>query len=386
MTKFKVKANAIAHLRQVANVADVAPGAKHPWADPVNALFGSFKRFPDLLDFFSDVSHKKGLGQKPLKLQEVFDLIVSSYDEVEDKTNPKSWQRLMGVDNPVEGSAYTTSELNGISQDVKRHYAHVAVPTGFDWAARGINLRPLLEDTDLWEAVPAPCRAVWGMTILIVIWVVYEALGLGGLDQQALVWHGHVRQFCRSGELDPQAIGLGLPEKVREGWLDAFEDSVSDYQFLRWVWGQLLEGAEVPLDWAYNPWVFENVMFLAHGRELVARIQKGRKLGDYLEGYTYGDMDNQQILALTCGCQLLRDGAKGRLTLQEIVDKTEDVAGPLGYLLDVDPCDMLGHLEGKVKADPVGISVTSVCLLDQARLNESWVLGRQEAKLKEAEG
>ena len=386
MAKFKVKSNAIARLRQAANIQDVAPGEKHPWTDPVSALFGGCKAFPDLLDFFSDVSHKKGLAQQPLRLQQVFELIVASYDEDSRTTEPKSWKDLVGSSDPVEGSAYTTHELNGVSMNVKTHYSMVAVPTGFDWAARGINLRPLVEDCDLWGAIPQGCREAWSMAVLITIWIVYEALGLGGLDKQALVWHGHVREFCRSGELDAQGIGFDLPDKLREEWMDEYENSSSDYQWLRWVWGQLLESAEVPAQWAYDPHVFDVVMFLAHGRELVSRIQKGRKLGEYLEAYTFGDLCNSQILALVCGCQLLRDGAKGRLTLQDVVEKTQDVAGPLGYLQDHDPAGMLGYLEAKAQADPLGTSVTTICLLDQARLNAAWVRGRQEAKAQQANG
>jgi len=374
----KIKQNAIQTLRSAANIQVVSGGNKHPWCDPVTALFGEYKSFPDLLDFFCDVSHKKGLAQRAMKLKELFWLIEKSYNEETDTVSPKTWQKLIGADAPVEGSAYTVTELNGLSLDVKRHYAMVAVPTGFDWAARGINLRPLLEDCDLWEEIPQHCRKVWEVTILMVIWIVYEALGLGGMDREVLEFHRLVRQYARQGYLFQEGIGENLPAKFE--WQEAYSEAENDYHFLEWIWFRLLKANGIPQKWAEDGDVFELVMFLAHGREIVNKIQKGIGFGQYLDGYQFGGLDVEQIRALMSACQLLRDAAKGRLTLQDVAEKSHSVEGVLGYLTQKDPAGMLDYLEERVQDSPTEVSVATVALLDQVRLNEAWVLGRQSAK------
>lgn len=373
----KIKAGVVDQIKQEMNIQEIAPNPKkHVWCDPVTTLFGQWKNNPDLLDFFMDVSHKKGLKQKPLKLDQVLKLIAESYDGETNTIDSNMWKKLVGSSAPVEGSAATAEEMTDMTYKVKEHYALVAVPTGFDWAARGINMKPLLQDIEAWEtAVPETIREVWDVAVLIIIWIVYEALGLGGLNEEALLFHRLVRDFCRKGCIDEGKISI-------EKWKDEWNYSKSDYAFLGWGWSKLLKGNDIPDQWAENPQVFEVVIFLAHCREIVTKINKGLPWGDYLQAYTAWDLEVEEVRALAAACQILRDGAKGRLMLQDIIDKTQDTQGVLEYLTEKDPyylLDLLAEMPG------TEISLGGVALLDQVDLMKKWVIGRQEAKLAKAD-
>jgi hypothetical protein len=372
----RIKKSAISAVKEQMNIQCVSPsGDKHAWNNPVEVLFGEYKNFPDLLDFFADVSHKKGLRQQPLTLNQLFQLVSKSYDEDTNSLNPGMWKTLLGSEAPVEGSAYTANELNEISDALKEHYALVCVPTGFDWSARGINMKPLMHDLGLWQYLPKAIQNVWDVTILISIWVVYEALGLGGLNHNALIFHRLMRKFCSWGSLQMDNI----PEELKGD----FAASDSDYTFMEGLWFQLLEDNDLPPKWSRNQDIFELVHFLATGREVVGRIAKGRKLGDHLEAFGFYDIEPTEAHGLFCACQLLRDGAKGRLNLQDNLEKTYDIKGVLNYLLEVDPEDILGKLS---QVPGNRISVAGVALQHQALLAEAWVTGRQEAKARQAEG
>lgn len=373
----KIKAGVVDQIKQEMSIQLISPNpSKHVWCDPVTTLFGEWTNNPDLLDFFADVSHKKGLKQKPLKLDQVLKLITESYDEQGHTIGSKMWKKLVGSSAPVEGSAATAQQMTEMTYKVKEHYALVAVPTGFDWAARGINMKPLLQDINAWEtAIPQATREAWDVAILIVIWVVYEALGLGGLNEEALQLHRIVRDYCRKGCIDEGKL-------VIDDWKDKFVDSDSDYAFLQWAWSKLLHDNDIPSKWADNPQVFEVVIFLAHCREIVTKINKGLPWGDYLEAYTAWDLDVDEVRAMSAACQILRDGAKGRLMLQDILDKTQDTQGVLQYLLEKDQIGLLEFLE---ETPGTEISLGGVALLDQVRLMKEWTVARQQAKLAKAD-
>lgn len=375
----KIKAGSIASVQAQMNI-EVAGGSNpHPWMDPVRALFGTEDKFPDILDFFTDVSKKKSLHQRPLKLSELLDLIIDSYDEISNKTNPKDWQRLLGSKDPVEGSAYTTEELNGVAELTKQHYSMVCVPSGFDWAARAINMKPLLQDLGWWEQVPLDLQLVWDMAALLAIWCVYEGLGLGGLNKLALNFHRLMRTYAYKGAIPKTEI----PDELVELWCETGGES---YEFLQAIWFQLLEGEGVLPEWSHNKDIFELIVFLAGGRELVKAMNNGalyKESGAYLRSITLDGLEPEQTQALAAACQLLRDGAKGRLNLQEIQEKSGEVKGVLFFL---DQKDEMGILEALDGLEDKELSVTAITLLDQFRLMSAWTLGRQSAKYRKANG
>lgn len=369
----KIKAGAVGSIKAQMNIEIVGGKNPHPWMDPVRALFGDEKSFPDILDFFTDVSKKKSLHQRPLKLSELIQLMIDSYDEESRTTNPKDWQKLLGSVDPVEGSAYTTTELNQVAETTKRHYAHVCVPSGFDWAARGINMKPLLMDLGWWEQIPLDLQLVWDMAVLIAIWCVYEGLGLGGLNKLALSFHQLMRTFCYTGSLSSDEI----PDDLKALW---FEYDSEPYAFLEAIWFQILEGEGILPKWSKNKDLFEVIVFLASCRELVKAMNNGslyKDNGAYLRSITIDGLDPSQTQALAASCQLLRDGAKGRLNLQEIEEKAGEVKGVLFFLSKKDEA---GILESVDALEDTELSVTSVTLLDQFRLMSAWTIGRQEAR------
>lgn len=372
----KIKANAVQNVKAQMNL-NVAGGKNaHPWVDPVEAIWGEVARFPDLIDFFSDVSHKKGLRQQPLKLSQVFDLIIKSYDEETNKITPKNWQKLLGVKAPVEGSAYLTSELNEVASKTKEHYALVCVPSGFDWAARGINMKGLMLDTGWWDNIPRDIQNVWDIAILIVIWVVYEGLGLGGLCEMALIWHRLMREYGKKGKLSTDNI----PDELKGKYVACGDD----YSFLESIWMELLQGQDIPDEWATNKDLFEVVMFLANCREVVWAVNNGcinKDSAAAIRSITLDGLEPEQTRSLACACQVMRDGAKGKLTLQDVLEKSDELKGALNYLLAEDDSNLIATLQ---ELPGTEVSLASVVLLDQCRLMQDWILGRQDAKFQES--
>lgn len=374
----KIKAGAISNLKAQMNIQVVGGENAHPWIDPVRALFGTEDKFPDILDFFTDVSKKKSLHQRPLKLDELLQLIIDSYDEEKNITNPKDWQTLLKSKDPVEGSAYTTTELNSVAESTKKHYAHICVPTGFDWAARAINMKPLLMDLGWWDQIPSHLQQVWDVAALLAIWCVYEGLGLGGLNKLALNFHQLIRTYSYKGSIPKTSI----PEGLQDLWNEMDGQS---YEFIQAIWFQLLEGEGILPQWSHNKNLFEVIVFLAGCRELVKAMNNGalyRESGAYLRSITLDGLDPSQAQALAASCQLLRDGAKGKLNLQEIQEKSWEVKGVLYFLDQKDEEEILTLLDS---LDGKEISVTGITLLDQFQLMTAWTLGRQSAKKKKEE-
>lgn len=379
MANFKIKSGAVQTVKAQLNIELAGGKNPHPWVDPVRALFGSEDKFGDILDFFTDVSHKKSLHQRPITYDELMDLIVRSYDEDSNKTNPKDWQKLLGSKDPVEASAYVTEELNSVAELTKQHYAMICVPSGFDWAARAINMKLLLQDLGWWEQIPLDLQLVWDIAGLLSIWCVYEGLGLGGLNTLALQFHQLVRLYCYTGSLGK----LDIPDNLVTLWQEC---DAEPYKFLETIWFTLMKGEGILPKWQENADVFEVIMFLAGCRELVKGMNNGmlyKEKGAHLRSITLDGLEPEQSQALAAACQLLRDGAKGRLNLQEIQEKSGEVAGVLLHLAKK---DSMGLLEAVDSLEDTELSVTSITLLDQYRLMTSWVLGRQSAKERKASG
>lgn len=321
--KIKVSATKVKAFREAANGETNGGVNTHPWADPVKALYGSWGNNPDFLDFFKRVGKKKSLESWALTAQDLIYLVVNS-TRVDEATNTPhvhngEWGVLMeGRGMPKgfkpEGSCYSTWELEGIAFDTRKHYALVSVASGFDWAARAVNMKGLVSDM-LWDTeLPGLCWQLWDTTTLVVMWVVYEGLGLGGLNKKALEWHGLIRQYCRKGSFN-KGFWESTPEPF---WEDEFYAAGSDAeQFLHLVWKSLLKSEGIQTSIVEDIDIWSTVLFLAHCREIASRLASGKELSDYHKGYTWGNLAPSEVQFLAVACAVMRAAAKGRLSIEE---------------------------------------------------------------------
>lgn len=292
----------------------------HPWANPIETLFGSWEDSQDLPDFFKDTSKKKSVHQRALTISEVINLIQESWDPMTQKVDVGSWKTLLGDVLEPEGSAFSCKELEEIGYKTREHYALVSVASGFDWSARGINLYPLMSDLGTLDLLPSGCAAMWHTTILICLWCVYEAFGLGGLNYTALSWHGWMRSYAKSGE---------VADKLLDEQQQFERDScVSHEAFLRKYWVQLLEGEGIRAELVHNDQVWQNVLFLATGREIVAAKANGYDYSKHLQNYTFGGLSLEDIEFLVLSAAAQRGAAKGRLSIHE----GDDYEQPTGII------------------------------------------------------
>lgn len=294
----------------------------HPLTAAINLLFGD-KLPPDIVDYFGKVSpKKKSLHKNPLTFSEVLEVIQASVqfsnNKVDWKVDNGKWKTLKG--NP-EGSAFTTQEIGEIAYRTKEHYALVAVPTGFYYYSTLVNLYDIVEHLKLDSYLPEGVWENWWKTAAVSIWVVYEGLGLGGLNRPALQLHSYVQEFSRRGfiELDPSH-----PDAERLALVGA-------YDLILEKWTACLASESIDLVDS-NKVVFDTILWLAHLRGIAQKLTKGNELSDYQNGYSFGDLDVNHNLTLSSVASLMRDTAKGRMNLSTEEDD-ETSAGCLQYLL-----------------------------------------------------
>jgi hypothetical protein len=295
----------------------------HPLSVAIKLLFGD-KLPPDIVDYFGKVSpKKKSLHKNPLTFSEVLEVIQStvqfSPDKVDWKVDNGKWKTLKG--NP-EGSAFTTQEIGEIAYRTKEHYALVAVPTGFYYYSTLVNLHDIVEHLEFTNHLPEGVWETWWTSAAVSIWVVYEGLGLGGLNRPALQLHSYVQEFSRRGfiELDPSH-----PDAERLAL-------VGSYNLILEKWTACLASESIDLGDS-NKIVFDTILWLAHLRGIAQKLTKGNELSDYQNGYIFGDLDVNYNLTLASIASLMRDTAKGRMNLSTEEDN-ETSAGCLKYLLD----------------------------------------------------
>jgi hypothetical protein len=129
-----------------------------------------------------------------------------------------------------------------------------------------------------------------------------------------------MRKYCRSGNLNHFTVGETLTG-FRAKHLD-------DEQFLQAVFQDLLRREGIRDEVVTSQEVWQIVLFLAHGREIQARLSQGRKLGKHLAAYGAWSLSPEDVQFLCLAAQLQRAAAKGRLSL----DEGDDVEGNAGLV------------------------------------------------------
>jgi len=252
-------------------------------------------------------------------------LVEMSWNPRSLKVEVSQWEQLVKQLDPEaegqpEGSAFSCDELKKLAVGTRQHYALVSVASGFDWSARGLNLLGLLQGMGWFKNLPEAIQANWQTAVLACIWCIYEGLGLSGYNQTVLDWHAAIRKYCRSGNLNHFTVGETLA---------AFRAKhQDDEQFLHEVFQDLLRGEGIRDEVVTSCEVWQIVLFLAHGREIQARLSQGRKLGKYLSTYGAWAFSPEDIQFLCLAAQLQRAAAKGRLSL----DEGDDVEGNAGLV------------------------------------------------------
>lgn len=334
MAKRKISKVKIAQARSLLSGGNHGGSNESALVNPIKTLFGSWEHSADLPDFFKDTS-KKTLGQYAITLDQLLKLVQMSWNPKTLELEVHKWQELMqqlepGVDGQIEGSAFSCKELEQLAFGTRQHYALVSVASGFDWSARGLNLLGLLQGTGWFKKLPVEIQAHWQSAVLVCIWCIYEGLGLSGYNQQVLDWHAAMRKYCRSGNLNHFTVGETLTvHRAKHS---------QDEQFLHAVFQDLLRGEGIRDEVITSQEVWQIILFLAHGREIQARLSQGRKLGKYLSAYGQWDFDPEAIQFLVLAAQLQRAASKGRLSL----DEGDDVEGNAGLVQAL----------GKTKYDP----------------------------------
>ena len=291
----------------------------HPLTVAIKLLFGD-NLPPDILDYFGEVkSSKKSLHKDPLKFSEVLELIQHSITispEICDwKIDNKLWKTLKG--NP-EGSAFTTQEIGEIATLTKEHYALVSVPTGFYYYSTLVNLFDIVEFLGWEEYLPEEVWESWWISAAISIWVIYEGLGLGGLNKAALKFHSYVSEYSRRGFIE-------FPEEE-----DAVAYEGESYDILVGCWTELLKSEGIQPSVYENLVILDTVIWLAHLRAIGQKVSKDKELSQYQNDYTFGQLGIGEHLLLASIATVMRDSAKGRMNL-EVEDESE-MAGCLKYI------------------------------------------------------
>lgn len=299
----------------------------HPLTQPIDILYAGATP-PDVLDYYKKVSSsKKSLYKNPLKFSEVLDIIQASVvmkGEVEDwKIDNGLWKSMLG--NP-EGSAFTIEEISAIAYDTREHYAILSVPSGFYYYAALINLEDVMLSTGLMVKIPVECQRDWWVAAITAIWVVYEGVGLGGLNTDAMALHKYLGSVARSGSIHLKQHEPGYEELKMLG----------TEQFLTNHWRKVLRSQDIDEAICTNDSLLQLVVWLAHLRELGKRVASGRELNDYLSKYSFGDLTTSECVLLACISTIMRDGAKGRMNL-EVQEETDEAAGCLKYILEEYP-------------------------------------------------
>lgn len=334
----------------------------HPLTVAIKLLFGD-KLPPDIIDYFGKVSpKKKSLHKNPLTFSEVLEVIQKSTQFSNSKSDWKIdnsiWKALKG--NP-EGSAFTIQEIGEIAYRTKEHYAIVAVPTGFYYYSTLVNLHDFVEFNNLEDKLPEGVWENWWLSAAISIWIIYEGLGLGGLNRPALQLHAYIQEFSRRGTLE-------LPEDHPDANLLA---QVGAYNLIYKKWTGCLKAEGIQLNKDYvdygnskspNEVVLDTVIWLAHLRGYSQKIAKGNELSQYQSEYSFGELDANYCMMLASVASVMRDTAKGRMNL-DTEDDSDESAGCLKYLLS-EHKERLDILKQKVKDRPADVPLGIIMLVD----------------------
>ena len=344
----------------------------HPLTDALKVLFGD-KLPPDILDYFGKVNpKKKTLHKNPLTFTEVLDVVQSSVQISNNKADWKIdnsiWKTLKG--NP-EGSAFTTDEISQIAYLTKEHYAIVAVPTGFYYYSTLVNLADIVEFAQMEQLLPADVWEYWWTSAAISIWVIYEGLGLGGLNRGALALHSYIGEFSRRGTLE-------LEDDHPHAELLA---ELGAYDFIFHLWKELMASESIQPDLCENKVVFDTIMWLAHLRGYGQKIKSGGELSKYQTEYSFGDLDCSYNMLLASVATVMRDSAKGRMNL-ETAEENDEMAGCLKYL-STEQSDFVEAIVDWGTNNPGDCSLGVIMLKDMLYYQQEFTRLRIQEKGKE---
>jgi hypothetical protein len=353
----------------------------HPLTVAIKLLFGD-RLPPDILDYFGKVSpKKKSLHKNPLTFSEVLEVIQKSTQFSNEKANWKIdnsiWKTLKG--NP-EGSAFTVEEIGEIAYRTKEHYAIVAVPSGFYYYSTLVNLHDIISFLELETKLPEGVWEYWWTSAAISIWVIYEGLGLGGLNRPALQLHAYISEFSRRGTIE-------LEEDHPDANLLAQIGSY-DLIYQKWTACLLAEGIQLNSDCidyqgkSPNEIVLDTVLWLAHLRGYTQKLSKGNELSNYQNEYSFGELDIDYNLTLASIASLMRDSAKGRMNLNT-EENEEENAGCLKYLLDYQK-PVIDKVVSSAKSTPgftpLGVIMLKDFIYYQTQLTKLRLIEKQDDK------
>lgn len=284
-----------------------------PLADPIKALYGFEVGAPPLLngsqfdleDFSKDASKKK----------EMFPVSLTGQETLESIGGDK-------LSSAIEGSIFQEKDWNEMLILLKNHYGRVAVPGGFDWAIRLVNLKPVLHTLNLWDKLPAWVTSTWDDAILVAFALVYEAWGLGGLDAKALEFHSIMQTLSIGAYLDVEELDI-----FRAEYMDNQLEGGDDTDFAFKVFRSLIPkniGVRFKDD-ALLSNIFETLLFSATCRAMIAKFKKNRELSKFQSEYSALGLETEEVIFLALCGQVLRDGAKGKMDFAEL---------PLAYQLE----------------------------------------------------
>lgn len=278
----------------------------HVWARPIFGLYGDWKSNPDFADFFCDVSHKKTPYQRAVTWAEILEILEQAWDPNKETfdLNHSAFTQDGWV---AQGAGFRTDELTNTTELLKTHYGVVSVASGFAWSTTGINMLPFVRAFKL--EVPMLPEATQ-----VALWAVYEELGLGGINELAVEFHGLIQTYSRDGKFGKKTF-QGLSPELQEIWNDCLGYGGSN--FLRAIWVKLLRSIDLKEEIVESEEVWENILMFAHIRALGQKIAKGAKLTKWQENKSYGELSPDILYFLACATRLMRDGAKGRLSIGE---------------------------------------------------------------------
>ena len=358
----------------------------HPLSVALKVLFGD-KLPPDILDYFGKVNpKKKTLHKNPLTFTEVLEVVQASTQFSNEKKDWKIdnsiWKTLKGS---PEGSAFTTDEISQIAYLTKEHYAIVAVPTGFYYYSTLVNLADIVEFAQMEQLLPADVWEYWWTSAAISIWVIYEGLGLGGLNRPALALHSYIGEFSRRGlvEMDENHIYANSLTKVGEDYVTHLDlcSELGSYDFIFHLWKELMASEGIKVELCENKVVFDTVMWLAHLRGYGQKLKAGNELSKYQTEYSFGDLDCSYNMLLASVATVMRDSAKGRMNL-ETAEENDEMAGCLKYLSTEQP-DFVEAVIDWGTNNPGDCSLGVIMLKDMLYYQQEFTRLRLQEKGKE---
>lgn len=315
-------------LRLKAGFMDVALGKpdaagikkvqEHQFNKPLDTMFGGKPK--DLFDYYGAANpKKKNFNGEAVPFE---DLLVATAASLMIKTDPVLGYDVWSIDQAQvakelgrtpEGALFTADDIKAVSLKTAEHYGIVSVATSFDVAMRLINCFHVIETLGWFDMLPPGTKNVWWLSVLVIMWALYEGKALGGLCDEALLFHRDVRTFIYSGK-------LGEDPCPYDTLFTKWKELIKDEGMLESIWS--------------NQMIFDLFMFGAHLRAIAGAVDKWVPEEDLtvnknLQEYSFGDLGWGELSFLASITQVMRSTAKDRMNLEG----EGDTAGCLLYLV-----------------------------------------------------